>query len=80
VAPYTVNTIPENTLLAFADHGETGKALSENTASADKIIVQFRELSVNYLELAEQLQKEGAEAFNKSWHNLIESITTKRNQ
>jgi len=79
VAPYTVNTIPENTLLAFADHGETGQALPDNTASADKIIGQFRELSVNYLQLAEQLQKEGAEAFNKSWNNLIASITTKRN-
>lgn len=80
VAPYTVNTIPENTLLAFADHGETGQTLPENTASADKIILQFRELSVNYLELAEQLQKEGAEAFNKSWNNLIESIAAKRKQ
>jgi len=79
-APYTVNTIPENTLLAFADHGETGLVLSDNTVSADKIIGQFQELSINYLHLADQLQKEGAEAFNKSWNNLIASITTKRNQ
>jgi transaldolase len=80
VAPYTINTIPENTLLAFADHGEAGPALTGNTASADHVISQFRELSVSYLELAEQLQKEGAEAFNKSWNNLIASITIKRNQ
>ena len=80
VAPYTVNTIPEKTLLAFADHGETGEAMIDNTESADQVVKQFEELSVNYLHLAKQLQKEGAESFNKSWNNLIKSIATKRNQ
>jgi transaldolase len=80
VAPYTVNTIPENTLLAFADHGEAGQALTGETATADHVISQFQDLSVSYLDLAEQLQKEGAEAFNKSWNYLIESIASKRNQ
>jgi transaldolase len=80
VAPYTVNTIPENTLLAFADHGETGEPMTGNTKSAEQIISQFEELSVNYLQMADHLQKEGAEAFNKSWDNLINSIAAKRNQ
>jgi transaldolase len=80
IAPYTVNTIPENTLLAFADHGETGEPLTGDLKSASQTISQFEELSVNYLQLAEKLQKEGAEAFNKSWENLIGSIATKRNQ
>jgi transaldolase len=80
VAPYTVNTIPENTLLAYADHGETGPVLPGNTASADQIIRQFEEMSVNYLDLAEKLQKEGAEAFTLSWNNLIASIEAKKNQ
>ncbi len=80
VAPFTVNTIPENTLLAFADHGATGESMSENTNSADLIIKQFETITVNYLQLATQLQREGAETFNKSWVNLIKSIETKRNQ
>jgi transaldolase len=80
IAPYTVNTIPENTLLAFADHGETGEPMRGVLRSASQIISQFEELSVNYLQLAEKLQKEGAEAFNKSWENLIGSIATKRGQ
>jgi transaldolase len=80
VAPYTINTIPENTLLAFADHGESGRLLSDNTVSSDKIIGQYQDISVNYLDLAEQLQKEGADAFKKSWNNLIESIALKRKQ
>ncbi|MBW6489959.1 MAG: transaldolase [Lentimicrobium sp.] len=80
VAPYTVNTIPENSLLAFADHGATGESMPVDTRSADLIIKQFDNISVKYPELAEQLQHEGAEAFNKSWDNLINSIANKRNQ
>jgi len=80
VAPFTVNTIPENTLLAYADHGETGPVLTDSISSADQIIRQFGDIKINYLDLAEQLQKEGAEAFNKSWNNLIASIAAKRNQ
>lgn len=80
VAPYTVNTIPENTLLAFADHGSAGATMTDDTTAADQIIQQFENLSVNYLQLATQLQKEGAESFNVSWANLINSIANKKNQ
>jgi transaldolase len=80
VAPYTVNTIPENTLLAFADHGETGEPLSGEVSDAERIMQQTEGHGVDYLQLATQLQQEGAAAFNKSWENLIHSITTKRNQ
>lgn len=80
VAPYTVNTIPENTLLAFADHGETGEPMTGNTKSAEQIISQFEELSVNYLQMADHLQKEGAEAFKQSWANLMQAINHKRTQ
>jgi transaldolase len=80
VAPYTINTIPENTLHAFADHGESGQFLNGDTKSAETIIRQFHELSVDYLQLADQLQKDGAEAFKKSWNNLMNSIAAKRKQ
>lgn len=78
VTPFTVNTIPENTLLAWADHGKTGEYLPDNTTEADKIIAGFEKLGVNYASLAEKLQTEGAEAFKKSWDNLIGSIGGKR--
>lgn len=80
VAPFTINTIPDDTLLAFADHGEIGKTLPDDSTSAEKIIKQYEDISVNYFKLAEQLQKEGAEAFKKSWDDLIKSIATKRSQ
>lgn len=79
VAPYTVNTIPENTLLAFGDHGETGQPLTGDMENAEKIIKRIEGYSINYHQLADQLQQEGADAFIKSWKNLIESIAVKRN-
>ena len=80
VAPYTINTIPESTLHAFAYHGESGHLLCGDTNPADKIIARFWELSVDYFQLSDQLQIEGAEAFKKSWDNLIDSIAAKRKQ
>jgi len=80
IAPFTVNTIPEKTLLAYADHGELNEPMVDDTVEADKIIEQYGELSIDYFKLAEQLQKEGAESFNTSWDNLIKSIASKRKQ
>jgi len=80
LAPFTINTIPDDTLLAFADHGEIAEPLPDETTSAEKILKQYEDISVNYFQLAEQLQKEGAESFKKSWDDLIKSIATKRKQ
>jgi len=78
VAPYTINTIPENTLLAFADHGEVGQPLTGDKKNADLIILKLKEYSIDYYLLAGQLQHEGAKAFTDSWKNLIRSIAEKR--
>ncbi len=78
VAPYSVNTMPENTLLAYADHGQAGLPLTGDKEVAEKLISRIEGYSVNYEALADQLQREGAESFNKSWNNLIESISLKR--
>ena len=80
VAAYTVNTIPEKTMLAFADHGETGSPMSDDTTSADQLIEEFEKHNVKIKDLAAELQKQGAEGFNKSWNNLIKSIADKRTQ
>ena len=80
VAAYSVNTMPEKTLLAFADHGETGEPMTDDTTAADELIKEFAGHGVDYKELAETLQKEGAESFNASWNNLIASIASKKNQ
>ena len=80
VAPYTVNTMPEQTLHAFADHGEAEKLMSRSDSAAEVIFQKMMACSINHLVLAEQLQSEGAEAFTQSWNHLMETIKNKRSQ
>ncbi len=80
IAPFTVNTMPENTLMAFADHGEADKAMSRSDAAADTIFQKMMACSINHKLLAAQLQSEGAEAFIQSWNHLMETINNKRSQ
>lgn len=78
VAPYTINTIPDNTLLAYADHGEEGSLAGMTTEEAVLIRKQFKDAGIDLDTLGEQLQNEGSEAFVKSWEHLIGSIRAKR--
>ncbi len=74
----SINTIPEATLKAFADHGTVDQVLGPDAwADADKVVAGFEAAGVNVRELAEKLQAEGAEAFVKSWRNLMQTIDTK---
>jgi transaldolase len=77
VAPYTINTMPEKTLLAFADHGEIETSLSTESGTSDQVIADFEKAGVSYEELAEKLQKDGAAAFVKSWNDLLATIKSK---
>jgi transaldolase len=73
-APDTINTMPDNTLLAFADHGEVGEPIPPDGGDADEVLAAFQSAEIDTDELAARLQREGAEAFNKSWNDLLESI------
>ena len=66
-APDTINTMPEKTLLAFADHGEVGDPLPADGGDAEEVLDARREAGIDTDALAEQLQREGADAFVKSW-------------
>lgn len=73
-APDTINTMPDKTLLAFADHGEVGDPIPADGGDADEVLAAFQSAGIDTDELAARLQREGAEAFNKSWNDLLESI------
>jgi transaldolase len=73
-APNTINTMPDNTLLAFADHGNVGDPIPPDGGDADEVLEQFNSAGVDTDELAARLQREGAESFDKSWNDLLESI------
>ncbi len=76
-APFTVNTMPEKTLKAFADHGEFGAGLAADTGSVERALTQFARSGINVDALAAQLQDEGAKAFAKSWDDLLKVIEGK---
>jgi transaldolase len=75
-APDTVNTMPENTLLAFADHGKVGDPLPEDGGDAEQTLKAFNDAGIDTDALAARLQTEGADAFVKSWNDLISSISS----
>jgi transaldolase len=76
-APNTVNTMPEETLLAFGDHGALQGALTPDGGRCDQTLAAISAAGVDVAALATQLQSEGAESFNASWKNLLKSIETK---
>ncbi|MBU3673989.1 MAG: transaldolase [Solirubrobacteraceae bacterium] len=78
-APNTVNTMPENTLLAYADHGPADpELLSPDGGDCTAVMQEFTEAGVDLDALAARLQSEGAEAFVKSWKSLIATIASER--
>ena len=77
VAPLTINTMPENTLKAFADHGKVGNAIAADGGDSDAVLAEFTRAGVDLAALAEKLQRDGADAFVKSWDNLMSVIGSK---
>lgn len=76
-APHTINTVPEKTLLAFADHGVVNGSMPPEGGDAERVLKQFGEAGIDVGALAAQLQTEGAEAFSKSWKQLLDVIAEK---
>jgi len=76
-APDTINTIPEKTLLAFADHGTLGEVLPVDGGDAGGVIAEFAKAGVDDKQLAADLQREGAASFVASWKDLLECIASK---
>ena len=76
-APNTVNTIPEATLKAFADHGEIKGVMPPDGGNCEQVLAQFAKAGIDIDALGEQLQSEGAAAFVKSWNELLGVIESK---
>ncbi|MCY1077252.1 transaldolase [Archangium lansingense] len=74
-APDTINTMPEGTLLAFADHGQVGPLLTHDEWESDSVLEEFKMAGVELDGLAAQLQREGADSFVKSWNSLLACLS-----
>ena len=79
-APDTVDTVPEKTLQAFADHGELHGAMRTDGGDCEATLAQFAKAGIDTDALATQLQQEGAASFVKSWRELMKRITDKSAQ
>ena len=76
-APDTIDTMPEKTLLAFASQGRVGSALATDGGDSEKVIARFADAGIDTGALAQKLQVEGAQSFDKSWNELLQSIADK---
>lgn len=79
-APFTINTMPEATLLDFADHGAIADLLPADGGDAEAVLARFAQAGVNVDSLAAQLQKQGANAFMRSWDDMLDRIAAKSHQ
>jgi transaldolase len=77
IAPLTINTMPESTLKAFAEHGELGPELRADGGDSGHVLGRFRQAGVDLDALAAKLQKDGAAAFVTSWQELLAVIASK---
>jgi transaldolase len=76
-SPHTIDTMPDATLLAFADHGQCRGALPNDGEKAERVLRAFVEAGIDITALAERLQREGAASFAASWQDLLKSIEAK---
>jgi transaldolase len=76
-APFTVNTMPEGTLKALADHGDISEIMSADGGDCEAVLDQFAAAGIDIDDLGAKLQDEGAKSFVSSWNDLMEVIASK---
>jgi transaldolase len=76
-APFTVNTMPEGTLKALADHGEISEIMSADGGDYETVLNEFATAGIDIYDLAAKLQAEGAKSFVSSWNDLMNVIASK---
>ncbi|MGI8760797.1 MAG: transaldolase [Jatrophihabitantaceae bacterium] len=79
-APFTINTMPEKTLHAFADHGQVGALMPTDGGDAKHTLDAYAGIGIDHDALAGQLQRDGADAFDTSWQSLLGSIAAKHDK
>lgn len=76
-APFTVDTMPEATLKAFADHGVVGPPMPTDGGDSEEVLARFNKIGIDVRALSTQLQDEGAKSFTNSWNDLMSVIDSK---
>jgi transaldolase len=76
-APNTINTMPEETLLAFDAHGRVERILPRDGGDGDETVAAYAKVGIDVMALASELQMQGAKSFDDSWQDLLGAIGTK---
>jgi transaldolase len=76
-APNTINTMPEETLLAFDAHGRIDRTLPRDGGDGDETVAAYGRAGIDVMTLASELQVQGAKSFDDSWQDLLDAIGTK---
>jgi len=76
-APNTIDTMPEETLHAFADHGELKGSIARDGGDCEKVLADFTKAGIDLVKLAADLQSQGAKSFVDSWQDLLKGIEAK---
>ena len=75
--PFTVNTMPEETLKTLADHGDIDGCIPARACKGDEVLAKFNKAGIHIEALGDQLQVEGAASFVKPWNELLQCIASK---
>jgi len=78
IGPDSINTLPEATLQAFLDHGQTQITIGDSLAEADLLFTELKSLGVDINQVTEDLEKEGVKLFAESFSSLLKEIAAKR--
>jgi transaldolase len=76
-APNTVDTMPEETLLAFGEHGQVRGVIPRDGADCEQVLAEFSRARIDIAKLGTDLQSAGAKSFVDSWQDLLKAITAK---
>jgi transaldolase len=80
IGPETVDTMPEETMVAFQDHGKVELTLTRDVAAARKLFLDLHAAGIDYEDVTETLEREGVQKFADSFDELLEGIRSKRGQ
>jgi transaldolase len=80
IGPETVNTMPEETIRAFQDHGTVAETLTKDVDLARKLFLDLREVGIDYDDVTETLEREGVQKFSDSFDELLDGIRAKRGE
>lgn len=78
IGPDTVNTLPDQTLLAFDDHGTVARTVDADPASAHAVVSALADLGIDLEEVADQLESEGVESFAKAFADVLATLDSRR--